>query len=243
MKIDICVPVYNGGMYIEKTLLSVLTQVTNHEINLRVIDDKSNDDSIKKIIDLKNLFDFEFTENPVNVGLMAVNKVFAETSEADALIFLGQDDLLPSNHVQTAVDELCAKKAALVWFNPVIIDQSHKIYAAKFKLDFKQIIKSKVASLFFARSNFISSCGLIVRRNALLEVGNWPQDYKNYGEWLLWLRIAMKNRIAYSKKSLPYYRVHVGSLTSELHGQNASFMAYTRQCKTEARDVLFKKFI
>ena len=241
MKIEICIPVFNGQRYVKDTIISALSQTTTHQLSVRVIDDCSTDQSVAEIESLRSQCNFEFSRNTSNSGLMAVNKKFAETSSADALIYLGQDDILPSTHVQVAADELNRTGKSLIWFNGFTMDQDGLEIEPIFKSNFKQVLKSKFAKFFFTRSNFISSCGLILTRDSLMGAGNWPDDFANYGEWMLWLRIAKKNEIHYCSSSAPRYRLHDNNLSLELNNTNLNFLEYVKSCKTEALNVIFKK--
>jgi alpha-1,3-rhamnosyltransferase len=57
--VTVIIPSYNHEKYVAKAIESVLTQ-TYKNIELIVIDDGSKDHSVKKILELKELYSFKF---------------------------------------------------------------------------------------------------------------------------------------------------------------------------------------
>ena len=65
-KISVITPVFNGASYIEKSIISVLSQ-TYENIEYIIIDGGSNDNTINIIEKYKNTIDFFVSENDLGI--------------------------------------------------------------------------------------------------------------------------------------------------------------------------------
>lgn len=104
-KVSIVIPVYNASSTIEKTLNSVLNQEYK-SIEIIVIDDKSSDDSVKRIKriinDNKNA---RIVQNKKNLGPAATRNRGIKESKGEIIFFTDSDCYVPKNWIKKMIDE------------------------------------------------------------------------------------------------------------------------------------------
>jgi len=114
---SIVIPVYNSQNYIEKCFLSILNQSIFNQIEIIFVDDCSTDESMNKIMELKNNYDnikilktdenSLFAGKPRNKGLDYVN--------SDYVLFLDSDDTLMENICEILVNKIIEHDADVVF--------------------------------------------------------------------------------------------------------------------------------
>ena len=92
-KISVIIPVYNGGKYLHHSLKSVQNQRMK-DIEIIIIDDNSNDDSLKIIHNyMKNDERIKLIENKVNRKILYCKSIGTLNSKGKYIIELDQDDM------------------------------------------------------------------------------------------------------------------------------------------------------
>ena len=91
------IPIYNGGKYLNYSLKSVQNQRMK-DIEIIIIDDNSNDDSLKIIHNyMKNDERIKLIENKVNRKILYCKSIGALNSKGKYIIELDQDDMFINN--------------------------------------------------------------------------------------------------------------------------------------------------
>ena len=92
---SIIIPVYNKEKYLVETLQSVDRQ-TENDLEVIIIDDKSTDHSMDRILDFKNSTEKQVRvfQNDKNMGVAYSRNLGMEEAKADYIAFLDADDLL-----------------------------------------------------------------------------------------------------------------------------------------------------
>jgi len=113
----IVIPVYNSQNYIEKCFLSILNQSIFNKIEIIFVDDCSTDESMNKIMELKNNYEnikilktdenSLFAGKPRNKGLDYVNSNY--------VLFLDSDDTLMENICEILVNKIIEHDADVVF--------------------------------------------------------------------------------------------------------------------------------
>ena len=104
MKVSIIIPVYNVSGYIERCILSVMSQ-TYTDIECIIVDDATEDDSIEKceriINDNANLnIKFKILHHEVNRGLSAARNTGTMAATGDYIFYLDSDDEITSDCIE-----------------------------------------------------------------------------------------------------------------------------------------------
>ena len=206
----IVIPVFNGEKYLKDTIESCLQQ-TYIEIQIVIVNDCSSDSSIEIIEDYRNQKNIMLIQNKVNLGINRSVNLGAKSFDSKYILFLGQDDILPPNYIETALSYF-DKHTAFVYCNPIIIDKNG-IYKGKIKKE-ENIKYGKDLIYHMAMENNIMSTGLIMNKKLFQTVGLFDEKYKNYGEWKLWIKLMKKGKAVYVKDINTYYRKHLTNISN-----------------------------
>lgn len=232
---SILIPVYNGELFLEKTIKSCLNQSLIDNIEIIVVDDCSNDSSFEimqklafshpNIIALKN-------ENNMGIN-KTVNKA-ALLAKGKYMMFLGHDDMLRPNHVEIMTNEF-DDEISFVHCNSDLIDKDDNIYGMGAD-DNEQLKKTKNIKYYLALGNVTHSTGAIIRKSFFDNVGGWDEKYLNYGEWLLWIKLASAGKVKYSTKIKAFYRRHDTNITNSFEDKNfkPELLKYYEDCRQTA---------
>lgn len=206
----IVIPVYNGEKFLKETIDSCLQQ-TYKNILITIVNDCSTDSSmevIKEYADVKNI---KVIRNQINLGMNRSVNQAVKAFNSKFLLVLGQDDILPKDYIERALNYF-SKDTAFVYCNPYIIDE-HGTVKGKLKPE-KEIHSGQDLEFHMAKQNEIMSTGLIMRRNLFLSEGMYDESYRNYGEWKLWIKLMQKGKVVYMKDLATCYRKHKTNLSN-----------------------------
>ncbi len=209
---SIIIPVYNGSEFLEQTIQSCLQQTALEKIEVIIIDDCSTDNSYEIIHKFKDTSNVVVLKNEYNLGLMKTNNKAACVAQGQYLLFLGHDDLLEANHVEVMLGEL-DENTALLHCNANIIDENGKIFSRGVN-DMMQKYRNYFFKYYIATRNIVHSTGALVSTKHFNMVNGWNEDYKNYGEWLLWAKLSSVGEVKYTTKVRALYRKHSTNITN-----------------------------
>ena len=196
---------FNYAKYIEKCIQSVLNQ-TYKNFELIIIDDGSTDNSSSIIT--------KYIDNPKvriifqkNMGLNRTNNVAVKCSNGEFIMRLDADDYLDKDALLLMVRTIKrSKKLGLVYSNYYYIDKDNNITGQEFRHDFKKDVK-------LLNQPAHGACSLI-RKNALIEVGAYSDEFSCQDGWDLWLKIIENYDVENVNLPLFYYRKHGKNLTN-----------------------------
>lgn len=211
VKVSVIIPTFNGSEFIEETINSVLKQ-DYYNVELIVIDDCSTDNTLAVVRKLESEFNFKLISNSTNQGLMKTNNIGVKASSGEFLMILGHDDLLAPNHITLLLKDFKSSDVML-WCNSDIIDGEGKIVGTSLK-NYIQLIKNYFSRPLLMVANYISSTGAIIRRSTYEQVEGFSEQFRHFGEWTLWIKLASQGKVRYSTKTKAYYRRHGDNMTS-----------------------------
>lgn len=212
MKFSVIIPLYNKAPYVAKAIESVLAQ-TCTDFELLIMDDGSKDNSYEiaqKAIE-GNTHCRLFQQQNAGVS-MARNNAVAH-SQGKYLCFLDADD----------------------WWEPAFLEEMDKlfeefsnagIYGTNYTIvnDIKR--KTRVAPIGVDvgfEKGYINYCQVYAKtmamplwtgavcmpRRVFDEMGGFPKGIKLGEDFLLWIRVALKYKVAFLNKPLAYYNQDV----------------------------------
>lgn len=240
IKVSIVIPLFNGERFLKETIDSCLEQ-NYKNIEIVLIDDCSTDNSRNIINNYKNKNMIQI-QNEKNLGInRTVNKA-VNYCNGDYLLILGHDDKLPYDHISKIMKEF-DDQTVLVYCNSIIIDSTGKQIRVTYN-DNIQINKNRKLKFENSKRNIISSTGLIMKKKSFSEVGGFDESFKNFGEWLLWLKLSNKGKIKYSSLSRAYYRQHETNITNSFKNTKVKneLLKYFDYTRTYAYKNLFRDF-
>ncbi|MCL1057881.1 glycosyltransferase family 2 protein [Shewanella gelidimarina] len=114
-KISVLIPVYNEEKYISDCIYSILNSIINAELEIIIVDDMSTDDTFQLVckIQLENPGVIKLHKTPIKGKVNAFNFAY-EQSEGDFIVFIGGDDLLAPNVLQSRIDVITSTTSPMI---------------------------------------------------------------------------------------------------------------------------------
>jgi len=239
-KVSIIIPIYNGEKYLKETIESCVRQ-DYENLEIIIIDDCSSDNSKNIALNFKNS-NIIFRHNKDNLGINKTVNDGIKISKGDYVLVLGQDDVLPYNHISNMIKEFDFE-TSFIYCNSTIIDSN----GVEKYVTYDDVNQTKITQnikYYLSKNNVISSTGLIFNKKKFLEVGGYNSQFKNYGEWLLWLKLLIKGKCKYSKSSIVYYRKHETNISNSFSNKNMKkeLNKYFNYCRKFAYKHFLHKF-
>jgi glycosyltransferase involved in cell wall biosynthesis len=199
--VSIVIPSYNHARYLAAAIDSVLAQ-DYPRVELIVIDDGSTDGSSAILEHYRGRFHWEAQPNHGQAATM--NRGW-HLSRGEILGYLSADDTLARNAVSRSVAMLERHPdAALVYCDFNLVDPDGKLVRRVNAPDFRY--EDMVADLVCHPGP-----GAFFRRAAFKKTGEWSSQYRQYGDYDFWLRLALQGPFVRVPEVLASFRVHPGS--------------------------------
>lgn len=195
MKLSIVLPTYNVGIYIERCLRSCMQQ-TYVDIEIIVVDDRGQDDSIRKA-ELLSYTDsrIRIVRNEKNMGTYHARRVGVQHAAGDYILFLDPDDELAPNAAERLVSTLREQQDLILFCSRSIPElKPWQLHSSVPNLlneyDQDVILKSILKCEAFR----YGTEGKLIRRDVLLDA---------YHK----LNVCEKERLVYGEDKLLFYSV------------------------------------
>lgn len=206
MKISVCMATYNGAVYIEQQMRSILKQLREND-EVIVLDDASSDDTIK-IIEALNDSRVKLERNKSNAGVLKTFENAIRKASGELIFLSDQDDLWLDGKVD-AILEVFGKfpDVTLVFTNAELINSKGESLG-------RQRWRGKVSIGLIGNlvSNRFLGCTLAFRKTLRDCALPFPEDIPMHDMWL-GLISAMYGKNHYMGNPLIAYRVHEKSVT------------------------------
>ena len=220
MRFSVIIPLYNKAPYVAKAIQSVLAQ-TFSDYELIVVDDGSKDDSAtiaSQIIEGRQNCRLIHQDN---MGVSMARNNGVATSHGDYLCFLDADDWWEPTFLEE-MSQLIEEfpEAGIYGVNYTIVNETkHKTRVAQigveegFEKGYINYCQAYAKTMYMP----LTSISVAIPRAVFDEMGGFPQDIKLGEDFLLWIRIVLKYKVAFLNKPLAYYNQDVDSLSSGTH--------------------------
>lgn len=212
MKFSVIIPLYNKAPYVAKAINSVLAQ-TYKDFELIVVDDGSEDNSaniaeqtIEGKVNCRLL-------RQENLGVSVARNNGVASSCGDYLCFLDADDWWEPAFLEE-MSELIKEfpDAGIYGTNYTIVNETkHKTRVAKigvnegFKKGYINYCKVYVLTMYMP----LTSISVALPRSVFDEAGGFPKGIALGEDFMLWIQIALKYKVAFLNKPLAYYNQDV----------------------------------
>jgi Glycosyl transferase family 2 len=206
-KVTVMMAVYNAGKYLRQAIESILSQSFG-DFELLIHDDGSTDDSAQ-IIDSYRDSRIRAGRNPVNQGEERVRNHCLRVARGEYIAVLDADDIACQDRLQIQIDVLDRNNdMALVGSVYEIIDESGRVIG-KQKV-YSDELAIKWGLLF---SNQFGHSTVMYRRKDVLAVGGYDETLPWGTDFDLWVRLAIRRRLANLKYPMSQYRIHTRNAT------------------------------
>lgn len=195
MKVSVVISSHNRGDKLKRAIDSVLKQ-SFKDYEIIVVDDASDDTHTRDVIDT--------FENHEKIILMRLGKNFGsdtkpknvgiKATRGQYVAFLDDDNVYRPDHLQVLVNELDkSPEITMVYGDRWLIDEAGAIPS-----QIGKYAEYEIGHLIM--ENYIDTSDVLVRREALLDVGGFDEAQKKYIDWNLWVRLE---KAGYRFKRVP----------------------------------------
>lgn len=227
--ISICIPVYNGEIYLRKCLDSCLSQdYSNYEV--LVCDDGSTDASMQIVLEYQNKYpQLVVFENEKNLGLVGNWNRCVELAKGEWVKFVFQDDYISKNCLLEFAAVMEESTQLIVSKRHFILPQGHNENTHNYYTQIVRTLENSCratgnvypskticdAAIKYMCMNFIGEPSLsCFRKSITSEIGWYNKDLKQICDLEFALRIACKYGLTYIPQQICSFRIHENSTTS-----------------------------
>lgn len=204
--ISVVIPLYNKEQSIASTLQTVLKQ-TYQDFEIVIVNDGSTDYSVEEVA--KVLDPRIRLIHQSNAGVSAARNRGIEEARGEYIAFLDADDIWKPDYLKNQY-ELTLKypECSVFACNYEFKDTQRKVTSTIIrKLSFKGV--DGILSNYFE----VASCShpplwtsaVMVKKSAIQSINGFPIGIKSGEDLLTWARLAVQEKIAYSKKTLSIF--------------------------------------
>ena len=227
---SVMIPAYNRTKYLERTLVSVLSQDPGpDEMQIEVVDDVSAVEDPEPLVRRIGGARVSFVRNSRNLGLMPNFNNCIQRSVGLWVHILHTDDfVLPGFYSRL--------RAALEWRSDVgaafcrhaFVDQNERLQGiSELERPTPGILPDAVAKI--ASIVRIQFPAIVVRRSVYEQLGGFRPDLLHTADWEMWVRIAAHHPFWYEPAVLAAFRGHSASASANLRSSGGG-LAETRRC-------------
>ena len=241
MKISIVTPSLNQGEFIERTILSVLSQTGAFDLEYIVVDGGSTDDSLEIIKKHEDKLRWVSEEDRGQSD--AINKGFNMAS-GGILAWLNSDDTYEPDALSEVAEQYRKHRFKWCFGNCRNIDENdreirraitkYKIFESR-RYSYKRLLSK----------DFISQPAVFFTQDVYQEVGPLDLNCDYSMDYDYWLRIGKKYSPVYIDKFLANFRWQRGSKNSENYKQAAleTYLTAKRHATSKERYPVFRHYI
>ena len=212
--VSVIMSVHNNEATVNTAIESILGQ-SYKNIELIITDDCSSDSSlsiIKKYIDKKNV---KLIENSENKGLTKSLNSMIKVAQGKFIARQDADDISLYNRIQVQIDLINKFNLDFVSSRAISLQTKKYIPNISFNLPYKFLIRYK--------NPFIHGT-LIIKKNVLLELGNYDERFKYAQDYKLMID-ALDKQYKYKVLRKPYYLLNTRNNISNLFRDEQKYFA------------------
>lgn len=237
---SVIIPLYNKEKYITQTLESVLSQsFTNFEVI--IVNDGSTDMSLAEV---EKIYDDRIKIfNQKNKGASAARNFGIDVSKTDYIAFIDADDLWHKEHLQIIYNLIADYPKAGMFSTGYLMSYNSNSKKSKIKgipEGFKGIIPDFFESCLYDTP--VNSSVVVITKAVLKKLKGFDENIKSGQDIDLWIRIALKNKVAIHNIISATYVKNDASLSNSLLAMDK--IKYLNKFKDyEETNISLKKFM
>ena len=207
--VSVIIPNYNYGRYLGGAIDSVLTQ-SYPNVELLVVDDGSNDESPEVV--RRYAGRLRWLSQP-RQGVSAARNRGIQESRGELVAFLDSDDAWYPEKLARQVARLDRPAVGMVCCGMEHVDEAGRVLGRSLPTQRGRLLRD-IALLRWTYAP--GGSGALVRRSSLERAGLFDPALSTSADWDLWRRIAAQDDIEICPEPLVRYRVHAGSMHTNL---------------------------
>lgn len=239
MKVTVILPSYNHAKYLNERIDSILNQ-TFQDFELIILDDLSPDNS-KDIIE-------QYSNHPKVSSIVYNEKNSGSTffqwnkgvsmAKGEYIWIAESDDIAHPLLLETLVDKIESQDDITLAFSQSFgidsnsnqtndwIDRTSDMNGGElFNHDFIMDGVSFIRKFLLFKNVIPNASAVLFRRNTYLEMGGASTDFSYFGDWLMWIKILTKGKVAYSQHRYNFFRRHEQSFVAKEYDNAEQFVA------------------
>ncbi len=198
--VSVVVPSFNQGKFIAETIDSILEQ-DYRPLEILFIDGASTDETLNVLESYKGARELRWWSQPDNGVADAVNKGLAR-ARGEIIGIQSSDDLYLPGAVSAAVEFLGAHgDVALVYGDVALINERSEEIGRDVQTAFD-------LKHYLGRFAYIPQPSAFFRAEVFEEIGGWREEVSYAADADLWLRIAVRHKVARIDRLMARYRYH-----------------------------------
>lgn len=182
------IPCYNRRDTIRASVISVQSQVGNHNIEILVVDDGSSDDSISQLADL----DVKILSTGGRRGACYARNVGISKAQHEWIAFNDSDDYWRVDKLNY-LDKIADFTNMDFVFHSFVRQRGRRVVAGGGMV--AGIVPGGVLLRKLLKSNFISTQCILVKKNKLLECGGFDEILPRFQDWDLAIKLSKVSEI------------------------------------------------
>ena len=199
MPVDILLSTYNGELYIEEQIKSILNQLSEQD-EIIISDDHSKDATLQKINSFQDerikLFTNTSKKGPVGNFENALKQ-----ASGDVIFLADQDDVWFPDKIKIQLEAL--NSCDLVLSDAIVVDEKGTVLYPSF---FKQNFSGKGLIRNWVNNSFIGCC-MAFNRNILEYILPFPEKIAMHDSWI-GLNASLIGKCSFINQPLVYYKRH-----------------------------------
>ena len=227
--VTVCVPVYNGGTFLDRCLAAIVNQ-TYDNLDVLVVDNQSADDTARRLNAwARRDARIRIVTNERNIGLVPNRNRCIELARGEWIKFMDVDDVLAPTAIQRLLDAagnsnrmaICRRQFAYEGVDAAqreLMEMEVRRYEVRELLPGRSFISpTEVArlALTYRGRNFVGEpTAVMMHRSVFEEFGNFNEDLIQIPDLEYWLRVGLHTGIAYVDEPLSCFRIHNGAASA-----------------------------
>ena len=215
--VSILIPTYNYAHFLDETINTALAQTYN-DFELLIVDNNSADNTQAVVARYLNDGRVRYYKNETNIGLVGNWNRCLDLARGKYIKFLCADDLWHPTIVEKYVKVMeenpgvalvtCDKKAIGTKHHETITPLTH-------------LQEGRYAIMHMIMGNYcwIGEPSSVMFRAADLSVGNFSDEYRQYVDYEMWIRLLTRGDCYIIPEILTYVRFHAATNSNELKKQ------------------------
>jgi glycosyltransferase involved in cell wall biosynthesis len=218
--ISVIMPVYNGAVFLDKAIASVLGQ-TLTDFELIIVDDCSRDNSFEKLNEWAGKdHRIKLFKNDRNLGIFGTLNRMVDLARSDLIKIFCQDDLMMANCLERQLsymqmhEELGFSRClGTQEVDPRPLPKGPYRYFEQLP----EIIMPRASALaFFTYGNIPGNLtNVVFRKQVIAACGPFNQSFPYAGDFEMWIRVSSRYPFGIQREALVYVHSHrqQGSVT------------------------------
>lgn len=212
--VDVIIPAYNAAHFLPSAIESVMAQ-TFPDWRILLVDDGSRDNTAEIIAPYQQrLGDKLKYIHQENAGLPAARNTAIRHSTADFLALLDADDVWLPQRLELSLEKFKDRPdVGLVYGFNARIDPAGKVIDTFAKRN--RHAEGWVAPYIYMRTLDLNCPTVTFRRSSVEEVGLFDETMRATEDRDLWVRIALRYKVALVPEVIAHYRVSPNAMTTD----------------------------